>query len=228
MRADRRLYMIIYNHESNSADQEIWDNTQRLIKKSNTKYPGTVTKIVGYPVTKYFINTTWNFLNNDLTSKVNAITELNGELKKLTNQSELILRGHGNVKERRLSRIAPEILARGLVECGLGVNCRINITGCNLGRNPQTAGTTRGTASVDVVSADSFAEVFARTLYEETDGDLRPQIHARTSTVTVVSSGSKETWLFDESVDDRMNKQPHSKIILQMQTDGSLNRRFAY
>jgi|GEM_PF-1927916 len=226
MTPDRRLYFTIYNHENTTADQEIFDNTKLLIDKSRRKNPNTIVDEIRYAVDRNFINTTWYFLNNSLAKQTNCLTEIRKKLKSLTVHSELVLRGHGDVKGRKLSRISPEVLARGLLALGLSESCRINITGCSLGRNAHSGNGIPADNAVNAVSGDSFADVFVRTLVKE--GGLTPAVHARTNIVTVAGDGSKETRRFNGEKGEYEHQQHNSKVIWRVFDNGTIVRMFAY
>ncbi len=231
MNPDVRFYLVLYNYEKKTSDIEIFNGTENLTKKSRKKSPSTQIYAASYPIDEAYIDTTWYFCNNPVAHATLQYEGIRRALFYLTNNSELILRGHGNLRGQRLSRVSAEVLARGLLKLGLKANCRINITACNLGRNETIGGTDRATASADDLGSNSFADVFLRTLVDE--GGLRPVVHARTSQVKVKANGSKTTRLFDDDGLDaadatHVHKQSHGKIILSVDGGGGIIRRFAY
>jgi hypothetical protein len=225
--ADRRLFVVFYEHNSDTADSEIFSNTELLKSKPHPGRPAIPTETVSYPFDKHnFINTTWFVRNNNLANQTLAIMNLERELDKLTDASELILRGHGNVMGCRLSMIGPEVLARSLIQFGLKHNCRINITGCDLGRNKTYKDASRMAASAADVGTDSFAQIFQKTLWAE--AKLCNEIHARTSVVTVdPKTGRKQTKPLDGS-GGYIGKQPQSKIIFKIDQGGAQTMTYAY
>jgi len=231
MKADIRYYFLIVK-ETDAGIETIYVNTERLIAKTKRKYPdtvvlmetipGTVVLIDNIPLPTDYIDTTWFFCNNEqINDKKPTITQ---NLRRLTNQSELVIRGHGDVKNNKVSRVSAPVLARALVNLGFGADCRINITGCNLGRNPNIANGDRAVATATNIGTGSFAQLFQAELFKL---GRRNVVHARTSPVTVAEDGSKKT--FDFALEEAaIAKQRHSKIIFSVDGGGAQTMEFAY
>jgi hypothetical protein len=221
MTPDIRYFLQIVE-ETDKGDETIYVNTERLIGKAKRTGGFTVwnDNIV---LPRVYINTTWFFCNNyQINGKRTTVSQ---RLTSLTDRSELVVRGHGDVKNNMVSQVSAEVFARALVELGFAVNCRINITGCNLGRDSNVAGAERRDKSASEVGAKSFAAIFQKELWNKKK--LTNVVHARTSPVTVTEDGSKETFDFDTE-DNPIHKQAHSKIIFTIDTNGVQSMKFAY
>lgn len=223
-------YFIQFIMASDKPEETIYVNSDRLIEKTKQKYPGTILWEDQLPAMSSYGNTTWAVLNNLESGAYKGNGDsMKQRLPKLTAQSELVLRGHGSVNENRCGAIHADVLARVLLALGLKVSCRINVTGCSLGRNSQTPIANLGTASASDIGTGSFADVLQKALWKE--GGLTPAIHARTSNVTVNEDGTKETRTFATVGSDtpsHAHKQPHSKIIFRISDGGAQMMAFAY
>ncbi|QSA95846.1 C80 family cysteine peptidase [Methylococcus sp. EFPC2] len=218
-----KYYILQIVKETDAGDETIYKNTDRLIGGYLKKYNLASIPTDNIVLPSDYIDTTWFFLNNSQIIYKKA--GLSMRLKGLTDHSELIIRGHGDVNNNRVSRVSAEVLARSLIELGLQASCRINITGCNLGRNSNISGNERGTKSAQDVGAGSFAALFQKELYRLRG--LRNRVHARTAPVTVLEDGRKETFDF-ASETNGIHHQAHSKIVFTIDSVGVQNMQFAY
>lgn len=214
MQPDIRFYLMLYEHDSATADKEIYDNTELLVAKTRKKYPNTEILKEGYAIdSKQFINTTY-FFTNPPTGYAN-LDRIKANLSKLTSKSELVLRGHGDVNGCKLAGVKPDILARGLAGLGLWRDCRINITGCELGVCKDKADKDLSGCSAEEAGKGSFAQIFQKTLFETTPRGLGTEVHARTKVVVVDDDGSKQTGVTGRK-GTYENHQPRSKIIFRI------------
>jgi len=221
MTPDIRYFLQIVE-EADTGEETIYVNTRRLIGKAE-RTGGFQVWNDNIVLPALYINTTWFFCNNyQINGKKSTISQ---RLGSLTHRSELVIRGHGDVRNNMISQVSAEVFARALVELGFAVNCRINITGCNLGRNSNVAGADRKDKSASEVGTKSFAAIFQKELWNKRR--LTNEIHARTSPVTVTEDGSKETFDFD-SERTTIHKQEHSKIIFTIDANGMQSMKFAY
>lgn len=154
-------------------------------------------------------------------------------LKLATDRSEIVIHGHGDVDLNRINGVSASVLAVGLTTLGLRANCRINITGCDLGRNAQISGAARAGATASELGSRSFAQTFQSELFR--NAGIRCQVHARTSWVVVRDDGSKNTVLFNANPSassvpftDMAAKQPKSKIIFDIDAAGTQTMTYAY
>jgi hypothetical protein len=223
MNPDIRYYFEIIEF-TDQGDETIYENTRKLVAKTQRKYPQTTLWVDNIVLPEDYINTTWFFCNNAQMAPKRATVSY--RLGRLGDRSELVIRGHGDVANNKVSRVSAEVLARSLHELGFRANCRINITGCNLGRNSNIAGAARGDAalSATAVGSGSFAHVFQAELFKL---GLRNIVHARTSNVSVLDDGSKQTDAFDDP-DTQISKQPRSKIIFSVDGMGVQTMAFPY
>lgn len=264
MEVEHRVYLIIRNvtrddgTTDESLDKGIETATDKLTEKIRKYFP--TTWAVDYPVIyEEYINSK-SFLEDDyaerqrgaqnyLRDALNWLQAINPE------KAELVIRGHGSrmtqvAPANRVGGVLPRDLAAGLVRLGFNSNCRINITGCNLGRSPTFAKNEVGlgykvgqefedalnAAEVSDVGKESFAGRFQRRLHEY--GKLTNEIHARTLPVLVGDDGHKKTRNSNEIGVDEVNtpngkysythSQLRSKIIFTIAPNGEQTMKFAY
>lgn len=221
MTPDIRYFLQIVE-ETDKGDETIYVNTERLIAKAR-QTGGFKVWNDNIVLPKAYINTTWFFCNND---QINGKkTTISLRLTSLTNRSELVVRGHCDVQNNMVAHVSAEVFAHALVELGFAVSCRINITGCNLGRNSNVGGAARRDQSASEIGAKSFSAIFQKELWNKKK--LTNEVHARTTPVTVTEDGSKETFNFDTE-DNPIHKQAHSKIIFIIDANGIQSMRFAW
>lgn len=242
--ADRRLFLVIRNVNYDREDQDIIDATIRLQNKARNLNP--VTKVVTYSVNNAECEKGQCFDGWSIgASEQDALRD---ELAWLQSgqRPELIIRGHGtratqDVPSSSLAGVKPHVLAQGLVDFGLYTNCRINITGCNLGRGPAFAAGKTGdefaTALDQAFAADvgtgSFAAKFQIALFNtEINGvrGLENEIHARTLAVWIWHDGTKRTTAShqmgtrdenDTKNTTLVSRQKNSKIIFRIKNDAN-------
>jgi hypothetical protein len=219
---DIRYYFEIIKFTA-QGDETIYANTRKLVAKTKRTYPQTTLWQDNIVLPEDYVDTTWFFCNNNqLAAKKDTVRR---RLGGLTKDSELVIRGHGSVVNNKVGQVSPEVLARSLHELGFRANCRINITGCNLGRNSNVNGGDRGKAvSAASIGSGSFAHVFQAELVKL---GLRNEVHGRTSLVSVLDNGTKQTDLFTDE-DVQVTKQPQSKIIFSVDGGGAQTMVFAY
>lgn len=230
MNPDRRYYFLIVT-EKDLGDETIYAHVNKLIAKAKIKYPQTVLNSTNIVIPNNYVDSHYSFLfNGQIIHKKGYISET---LKQLTNRSELVIHGHGDVDQNRINGVSAPVLAVGLTSLGLRANCRVNITGCDLGRNAQIGGAARAAATASELGSRSFAQTFQYELYR--NAGLCCQVHARTSWVVVRDDGSKNTVLFNANPSpaavpftDMAAKQPKSKIIFDINAAGAQTMTYAY
>lgn len=152
-----------------------------------------------------------------------ALNDIHNALRSLTDKSELILRGHGNVTMGTLSRVSGKQMAIFLHEMGLAANCKINITACKAARGRGQKDADAMSIGASVISDNSFA----RSLIDQlcTYG-LRNTVHARVQNVAIGDAGKKTTRVHG-AASGHAHKQAHSKIIFQCDAKGFASCRYA-
>jgi hypothetical protein len=231
MKPDQRYFMLIVN-EKDMGDETIYKHTNSMKKRSETKYPDVKTMLDNVIVPNKFDGSMNNFLNNaQMMYKRAAIS---AKLRKLTDKSEIVIHGHGDVDAVKINGVGPTVLADALVRMGLAVSCRINITGCDLGRNAQVPPNHRVDAGASTLGTRSFAHVFQKELWRE--AQICCEVHARTSWVVIGADGRKQTVkLLAENVSasgvwphEMEAKQRNSKILFKIDGAGVQTMTYAY
>lgn len=223
---DRVLIIEFQNKYSASGDNEISNGTRYLSEKAKKK--GLPVETVFYLVNgDDFIGTSHYMRNmNPLLDKKSLMAIREG-LKKLTNKSELIIRGHGNFVMCTVSKVSPAAMANFLCDMGLNVNCKINITSCKGGRAWQHTGNNVSALSAEDVSVGSFAKKLQEGLFIH--GLKSNEIHARVQNVIVNTDGSKTTRTHgSDEKGNHTSKQGNSKLILRGDGNGGKSVTFAY
>lgn len=225
--ADRVLIIGFEDKSSDTGDNEITRGTDALAKKA---------KDIGIPVEKVFY-----IYGSDFIATTHSMTKLNPMMRqadldrielalgRLTDNSELILRGHGNATFATLSKIGGETMGNFLCHLGLKANCKINITACKAARgsNQLDADAMDINITAQAISEKSFARTLSENLYRN---GLRNELHARVQNVKVASAdGSKTTRTHGSTVKgDHTAKQAHSKIIFRCGNDKLASCSYAY
>jgi hypothetical protein len=223
MTPDIRFYLRMIR-TTDAATEAINVGTANLRKKPVA--PSTIVWEEELTVFNGLGNTAWSLKQNLLAHQYPIICN---KLKALTAQSELVIRGHGAVQNNTCCGVNPVSLALFLIEAGLKESCRINITGCSLGRNSQVAlATIPGEDNAAVVGSGSFAAKFQHALWEF--GRLTPAVHARTTNLKVTEAGPKTTLRFDSADPNGIyvNKQAHGKIVFRIDHGGAQQMVWAY
>jgi hypothetical protein len=178
-----------------------------------------------------YVDSHYSFLyNTKMNCKRDGIAK---NLASLTDASELIIHGHGDVDNNKINGVSASVLAVGLTSMKFRASCRISVTGCDLGRNSRVGGTARSTATASELGTGSFAQTFQRELFR--NAGLRCQVYARTSWVVVLADGRKQTVLFDANPSpsgvwshEMGPKQPNSKIDFRIDAAGTQTMAYVY
>lgn len=221
--ADRVLILGFEDKTSDSGDNEITRGSEALEEKA---------KSIGKPVKRlYYIYDDSFIATSDYMLTMNRM--MTGELFKiemalaeLTNDSELILRGHGNATYATLSKIGGAAMANFLVRCGLKVDCKINITACKAARGSTQLGVDATAISAQAISEGSFARSLMSSLLLH---GRHNEVHARVQNVRVHGDGKKTTRTHGSEVKgDHQSHQPCSKIIFKSDAKGEVSCAYAY
>ena len=235
MKADKVLYIILRRYTKKnenkvicSEDHVIWNATQSLRGKKVTKGMAQ-SDIMEYNLdllANAFSYTT-HFLQEAIKSSTTneGLPPLKTCLTRLTMHSEIVIRGHGDVDNNRVSGVTGEVLARTLIAEGLKADCRINITGCNLGRNSQTPIGDVADTPAATTGTGSFAAIFQKTLWAE--AGLTTVVKARTRYVGVNGDGGKDTTDTLTPI-NWQSKYKHSKIVFRISNSGVQTMAYDY
>nr|WP_314543125.1 C80 family cysteine peptidase [uncultured Massilia sp.] len=221
---DRVLILEFQDKSSSTGDVEISNGTKYLAEKA--RLAGTPVETCSYIFDSNFVATSHYMSHmNPLMGRA-QLAGIGDAMGRLTDNSELILRGHGSAMFETLSKINAVAMAQFLRDVGFGVNCKINITSCQLGRGSDQLTQRAGTTSAARLSEASFA----RTLIEQLcRHGLRNEVHARLQNVKVNADGSKTTRAHGATTAAaHVHQQADSKIIFTCDQDGYASCRYAY
>ncbi|MBB3221239.1 C80 family cysteine peptidase [Pseudoduganella umbonata] len=154
-----------------------------------------------------------------------ALQAFTTHLSQLTNNSELILRGHGSSSMATVCGIGGMAMANFLHGMGLRANCKINITSCQAARGMAHVDADARKISATVLSEDSFARDLIHRLCQH---GLRNQVHARVQNVIITQAGRKTTRRHGSSTKgDHVGKQACSKIVFSCDVNGFASSRYS-
>jgi hypothetical protein len=154
-----------------------------------------------------------------------ALQEFRTRLSALTDQSELILRGHGNSSLATVCGIGGMAMANFLVGMGFASHCKINITSCQAGRGMAHVHSDANAINATALSEQSFARDLIHRLCQH---GLRNQVHARVQNVIVDSNGKKTTRRHgSKNPGDHVPKQANSKIVFSCDARGFASSRYS-
>lgn len=248
--ADKRVFLMFHHAGeclSEEQSQEYYDELRRactnLLKKYDANPNIDTENCVYYPVTGHNFKKGWG----ESWKERAAQTQLETQLAGLTEDSELVIIGHGPDPSRvaqafdgRVVGISPRDLAVGLCDHGLVANCRINIITCNAGRSyafSQGSGKLFGqdlvdalqNASAEYVGTGSFAYNLQLEMFARHDHSTKHEIHARTLFVGVNDDGTKKTERkMGVNSNNDNHQRPHSKIIFMIDEGGNQTMKWAY
>lgn len=230
MANDKRYYLMVVR-DTDAGTETIYTHMNSLFAGAKAKHIGTEFMQDNIIATASRTDTMYDLLYNG--QMIYKTQSMKVKMQGLTERSQIIIHGHGDVDACRINGVLPEALALSLTSLGLKVNCRINITGCDLGRNSGISGAARAQANAVSMGSRSFAQRFQRSLYD--NAGLRCVVHARTSWVVVMGDGKKRTVNFDVDADpsgvfphQMGSKLDRSKIRFLMDAGGVQRMEFVY
>ncbi len=223
--ADRVLIIEFQDKYSDSGHNEISQGTNYL--ESKAKRMGKDVEKVFYLINGADFVGTSNYMRNlnPLSNSEAVLRPIREGLAKLTDKSELIIRGHGSIATRTVGKVNPAAMANFLCHMGLKVNCKINITSCKAGRDWTLDQNDVSALTADEVTTASWAREFQASLISQ--GLKINEIHARVQNVFVINDGSKtKRTLGSDTKGQHTAHQPKSKVILL--GDGQGGSSYAY
>ncbi|NMO21174.1 hypothetical protein HPC49_28665 [Pyxidicoccus fallax] len=216
-----RLYMVLIEQ----GDKAIWDNQQKLIRKTRVGIHDN------YECEVHFKGGSWvetmGFRYDLVKPYVGKGDDLFWLRKYMTSlmaahDRKLITRGHGSLHLYGI--MGPACFADFLLDMGLNQDTKIDMTGCSLGVGPNVQPNEIPNKAAEAVGMGSYAQRFQLALYEKRG--LRCTVHARTSATTVDDNGRKTTR--DPVTGEHVHKGRHSKIIFNIDNTGAQFMLYAY